>query len=81
MSRMAAVPVFEIHFHLNFCFTVYAAFQCNVHSTYPTHLMSKIISDGQYKYDELHYPFLTPPVRYVFLDPKNSLQEHHFLSH
>jgi len=39
-------------------------------STYPVHLMIKIISDGQYKYDELHYPFLTSPVGYAVLGPK-----------
>lgn len=41
-----------------------------MHSIYLAHLTSQIIPDGQYKYDEIHYPFLTPPVPYVVLGPK-----------
>jgi len=41
-----------------------------MHSTYPAHFMSQIISDGEHKYDQLHYPFLTPLVRYVVSGPK-----------
>jgi hypothetical protein len=41
-----------------------------MHSTYPAYLMSQIIPDGQYKYDEIHYSFLNPPVPYVVLGPK-----------
>lgn len=40
-----------------------------MHSTYPGQLISQIITDGQHKYDEIHYPFLTPPVPYVVLGP------------
>jgi hypothetical protein len=62
------------------CFAVHPASQCNIHFTYPAHLMSQIIYDGQYKYDDLHYPFLTPPLPYVVTGPNTSIpsKNHNF---
>jgi hypothetical protein len=40
--------------------------------------MSQIISDGQYKYDDLHYPFLTSPVPYEVSGPNIPSKNHNF---